>query len=170
MLYTKIHSSLLNMHLNSTYVVLWKLAKNAGVGFIFLHKTIGSEKVKNPKSWWASETVTTESKPTPITSAHRRNLLPHLGSEKKGKSKAQKPASPSLSSWLSSSDEEPPPPKKSGQKQKAPELKLSHDALAPQPDHPVLLRGRPNANMLKEQTSEYSPTKNKKPKDKRTVH
>ena len=69
-----------------------------GVGFIFLHKTIGSEKVKNPKSWWASETVTTKSKRTPITSAHRRNLLAHLGSEKKGKSKAQKPASPSLSS------------------------------------------------------------------------
>ncbi|KAK2559004.1 hypothetical protein P5673_018632 [Acropora cervicornis] len=50
--------------------------------------------------------------------------------EKKEKSKAQKPPSPTLSSSLSSGDEEPPLCKKSAQKLKAPELKLSDDDLA----------------------------------------
>jgi len=37
--------------------------------------------LKTLKSWWASETVTTESKLIAITSSHRRNLFTDLGSE-----------------------------------------------------------------------------------------
>jgi len=118
------------------------------------------------KSWCASETVTTESKPTAITSSHRTNLLAHLGSEKTGKSKAQKPRSPTLSSSLSSSDEEPPPPKKSQQKRKAPELKLSDDDLGGQPGPSSAPEWSPQHKHAK-LLNIYQP---KKQKEKRIVH
>ena len=87
--------------------------------------------LKSLKNWWASEIVTTHSKPTAITSTHRRNLLADLGSDtesdgetanckkKESKSKPQKPPSPSSSS-LSSTDDKASPPKQ-------PELHLSFD-------------------------------------------
>ena len=37
--------------------------------------------LKTLKNWWASETVTVQTKATAITSSHGRNLLEDLGSE-----------------------------------------------------------------------------------------
>ena len=97
--------------------------------------------LKTLKSWWASETVTAESKVTAISSSRRKNLLADLGSDrdsdnettsrkkKKTKSKPQKEPKPSTSSSLTSSDEKQPPPKKSASKRKAPQLELSDDDL-----------------------------------------
>ena len=92
--------------------------------------------LKSLKSWWASETMTTQTKPTVITSSYRRNLLADLGSDtdsneesekekrKKGKKKPHKAPSPSSSS-LSSSDDEPLAKKKAPHKKKKPEEIIS---------------------------------------------
>lgn len=93
--------------------------------------------LKTLKNWWASETVTVQTKATAITSSHGRNLLEDLGSEsdsddntasrkkKKAKGKPKK-------NLLSSSDEEAPQPKISVQKRKLLQLELSEDGLGGQ--------------------------------------
>ena len=96
--------------------------------------------LKTLKSWWVSETVTTQTKATTITPTARRNLLADLGSEsdsdhapkqsKKKKQKKKVQQAPSSSSSSASSDEEPsPPPKKTSRKRKPSVLQLSEDDL-----------------------------------------
>ena len=96
--------------------------------------------LKSLKSWWASETVTFQTKATVISASYRKNLLADLGSQtdsdqesskqkkKKGKKRSQRALSPSSSS-VSLSDDNPAPKKKRTQKKKKPELELSEDEL-----------------------------------------
>ena len=100
--------------------------------------------LKSLKNWWASETVTSQSKATHITASYKKDLLAQLGSDTdsdddstKQKKKTNKKRSgrellPSCSS-LSLSDEEPAPKKKRGHKKKRPELELSEDELGDMP-------------------------------------
>ena len=100
--------------------------------------------LKSLKNWWASETVTSQSKGSHITASHKKNLLADLGSEtdsddesakqkkKRGKKRSQKELSPSSSS-LTLSDDDPAPKKKRGQKNKRPDLELSDDELEDMP-------------------------------------
>ena len=96
--------------------------------------------LKSLKSWWASETVTSQSKPTVITASYKKNLLADLGSDtdsdqesrkrkkKKGKKRPERAVSPSSSS-VSSSDDNPRPKKKRTEKKKPTELELSDEEL-----------------------------------------
>lgn len=76
--------------------------------------------LKSLKTWWTTETVTTETRPKAITSAYRRNLLAELGTEtdsdedahtrkkkkEKGKSKQRVTKQPSISSTSNLSDDD----------------------------------------------------------------
>lgn len=100
--------------------------------------------LKSLKNWWASETVTSQSKASHITASYKKNLLAELGSDtdsdddstkqqkKKNKKRSDRQLSPSSSS-VTLSDDEPAPKKKRGQKKKRPDLELSEEELRDMP-------------------------------------
>ena len=136
--------------------------------------------LKSLKSWWASETVTAQTKPTMITPSYRKNLLPDLGSDtdsdqesakqkkKKGKKRPQRALSSSSSS-LSLSDEDPPPKKKRTLKKKKPELELSEEELGDVPGPSGSQVWSPKRHETKDDTTsppcKKRSKKNKKKKD-----
>ena len=130
--------------------------------------------LKSLKSWWASQTVTSQTKPTVITSSHRKNLLADLGSDtdsdqesgkrkrKKGMKRSQRALSLSSSS-LSLSDDDPPAKKKHTHKKKQSQLELSEEKLGDLPGPSVSQVWSPKGHESKDDTTS-PPCKKKNPR------
>ena len=135
--------------------------------------------VKSLKNWWASETVTSESKSTVISASYKKNLLADLGSDsdsdqesrkqnkKKGRKRPERAVSPSSSSG-SSKDDEPPPKKKRTEKKKPRQLELSDDELSNVPGPSGVSVWSPQQHESQEDTtSSKGKKKSKKNKSKK---